>query len=499
MPAVVDRSSRVAVSVGWRRGCTGRRGARGHDHRAGHVSPTTNGSARCSARRRCSKRCTARVHRTSGSFALQIRRLYRPARLAESRLARLQPDRRRGVPRDTARACARGWTSSPSMVCTRGGRAVHPLRLYTVWWGGHTYGPRYMLDILPLLVPAAIDRDGNVRTPDAPCLASVALAWSVAVAALGAFNYPARALEHGSGGRGHRTTSASGTAPTRRSARAWNAGPSPRTSISSRRKPCGVPQTLMRVLYFADIRFPLERANGIQTMETCYALAERGHIVHLVVKPDTHSPARDPFDVLRTAAHQEAGDRTSERSGGRGNARPRRLPVVRVRPRVRQGPRGRHHHAGSRRGVGAACRSRRACARRWSTSPMATRRKCRRPCPELVATAKAPSAAQAAATRGARAEVWRGRRVTSRSRRGSPTTSTGASARVRMLAVVPDGMRPPPHAPAAAARSEPVVGYAGHLYAWKGVDVLLRRARAGPRGSRTDRRRPRRGTGPRRA
>ena len=52
----------------------------------------------------------------------------------------------------------------------------------------------------------------------------------------------------------------------------------------------------MRLLYFADIRFPLERANGIQTMETCYALAERGHDVRLVVKPDTHTPARDPFE-----------------------------------------------------------------------------------------------------------------------------------------------------------------------------------------------------------
>ncbi|MEX1128144.1 MAG: glycosyltransferase, partial [Vicinamibacterales bacterium] len=52
----------------------------------------------------------------------------------------------------------------------------------------------------------------------------------------------------------------------------------------------------MRILYFADIRFPLERANGIQTMETCHGLAERGHRVALVVKPDTQSPARDPFE-----------------------------------------------------------------------------------------------------------------------------------------------------------------------------------------------------------
>ncbi len=52
----------------------------------------------------------------------------------------------------------------------------------------------------------------------------------------------------------------------------------------------------MRILYFADIRFPLERANGIQTMETCYALAERGHEVRLVVKRDTQDPPRDPFE-----------------------------------------------------------------------------------------------------------------------------------------------------------------------------------------------------------
>jgi hypothetical protein len=33
---------------------------------------------------------------------------------------------------------------------------------------------------------------------------------------------------------------------------------------------------LVRILYLADIRFPLERANGIQSMETCHALADRG-------------------------------------------------------------------------------------------------------------------------------------------------------------------------------------------------------------------------------
>jgi glycosyltransferase involved in cell wall biosynthesis len=52
----------------------------------------------------------------------------------------------------------------------------------------------------------------------------------------------------------------------------------------------------VRILYLADIRFPLERANGIQSMETCHALAGRGHDVTLVVRPDPHEPPRDPFE-----------------------------------------------------------------------------------------------------------------------------------------------------------------------------------------------------------
>jgi hypothetical protein len=51
----------------------------------------------------------------------------------------------------------------------------------------------------------------------------------------------------------------------------------------------------VHILYLADIRFPLERANGIQSIETCHALARRGHDVHMIVRPDTASPARDPY------------------------------------------------------------------------------------------------------------------------------------------------------------------------------------------------------------
>lgn len=51
----------------------------------------------------------------------------------------------------------------------------------------------------------------------------------------------------------------------------------------------------MKILSFADTRFPIERANGVQTMHTCHALARRGHAVTLLVRPDTATPARDPL------------------------------------------------------------------------------------------------------------------------------------------------------------------------------------------------------------
>src|SRR5262245_60788446 len=39
-------------------------------------------------------------------------------------------------------------------------------------------------------------------------------------------------------------------------------------------------------------------------METCRALADRGHAVHLVVRPDTQTPARDPFQFYGMAKRE---------------------------------------------------------------------------------------------------------------------------------------------------------------------------------------------------
>jgi glycosyltransferase involved in cell wall biosynthesis len=227
----------------------------------------------------------------------------------------------------------------------------------------------------------------------------------------------------------------------------------------------------VRILYFADIRFPLERANGIQTMETCYALAERGHDVRLVVKPDTHAPARDPFDfyglpqsrslvIERANAPAGAGimQRVAYMSFALGRALGKdRATAIMTRdlgvaaallrlPRSMRAPLVYESH-GYAPDVAAAL-------------------------PELVATAKAPSRSKLKRLAAREAQVWR-------AAEGYVTITGGLAAELTSrlgsrprLAVIADGVRatafPSP------VPTDRVVAYAGHLYAWKGVDVLIR-------------------------
>ena len=63
--------------------------------------------------------------------------------------------------------------------------------VYAVWWGGHTYGPRYLVDVLPLLAPAAALGVARLQTSRwLSTLAGLLLCWSVVVAGAGAFIYP---------------------------------------------------------------------------------------------------------------------------------------------------------------------------------------------------------------------------------------------------------------------------------------------------------------------
>ena len=228
----------------------------------------------------------------------------------------------------------------------------------------------------------------------------------------------------------------------------------------------------MHILYFADIRFPLERANGIQTMETCHALAVRGHDVRLIVRPDTNSPPRDPYKYyglprdarLAVEVAPVIGPRFARRAAYLSFALGRAMGASRANvlltrdlgvahlllqiPRALRAPVVYESH-GYAPDVAAAL-------------------------PGLVSTAQTSSPRKRERLAAREASVWRGA--------DGYITITAGLARMfeekfgprPRVAIVSDGVRssgrtwtPPP------ATESPVIGYAGHLYPWKGVDILL--------------------------
>ena len=234
------------------------------------------------------------------------------------------------------------------------------------------------------------------------------------------------------------------------------------------------------ILYLADIRFPMERANGIQTFETCHALASRGLRITLVVRDDTARPRRDPFvfyglppvstlrierlpvagpHVCRRAWYLAAAVWAAMRAARRGCVFTRDLGVadaVLSMPRRLRPPLVYESHG---------------------FAPVFAKTM-----PELVSGT--PAGGQTKIRRLFRRErrVWLGADgyITTtgvlasemRDRFGDRPCLTTVSNGVRLS---DDGVMPPP--PPAGPT---LVAYAGHLYPWKGVDVLIRALRLVP-------------------
>lgn len=248
----------------------------------------------------------------------------------------------------------------------------------------------------------------------------------------------------------------------------------------------------MRILYLADIRFPLERANGIQTIETCHALARRGHQLTLLVRPDTHTPTRDPlaFYDLPPIEHL-----TIARVNVWGASPLRRVQYLAAA--LQRARASRDVDVILTRDLGVASLLLRLPRRR--RPPMVYESHGYAPIvsgllPALLSTA--PAAAPRAISRKARRLARRERRVW-RDAEGYVTITTALArdlqdqlGSVRDVHVVCDGTRLDPTrafdwlgpststattstATRPAAAAPPVVAYAGHLYPWKGVDVLL--------------------------
>ena len=231
----------------------------------------------------------------------------------------------------------------------------------------------------------------------------------------------------------------------------------------------------MRIRYFADIRFPLERANGVQTMETCHALARRGHDVHLVVRPDTAVPPRDPWAYY-------------------GLPRVKELAIERVRVPNSPAPRRAAYVAhclrlaiGRRRTDVIVTRDLAIAALLVRVPPIG------RPpvvyeshgfapavgedLPAMLSTAAGLSHAKRRRLEAREQLVWARADGYIAITTALSVELEGRFGHRRDLAVVPDGARMPAGGDVGLRRDAgdagPVVGYAGHLYPWKGPDVLI--------------------------
>lgn len=228
----------------------------------------------------------------------------------------------------------------------------------------------------------------------------------------------------------------------------------------------------MRILYLADIRFPLERANGIQTAETCYALAERGHAVTLGVRPDVRRPARDPFDFY-------------------GLPRVDRLVITRAQVR---GPMWTRRLGYLCFALWRACRADHdvVFTRDLTAADVLMRvPRTRRPPVVYESHGFAPAVGEAFSrllSGATSASPRKQQRLHARERRvwrgaDGYVTITAALATELVdrfgprphLETIPDGVRLRSdrqfHAPRPSPT--PLVAYSGHFYPWKGVDVLL--------------------------
>ena len=240
----------------------------------------------------------------------------------------------------------------------------------------------------------------------------------------------------------------------------------------------------MNILSFADTRFPIERANGVQTMATCRAMAARGHHVTLLVRPDTAVPPRDPFQFYGVAP---VSTFVIEAVTARGGAAGRRMHML---------------WTGLRRAVSggvdlvftrdlglAALLARLPASRRpklvYESHGIAPVVGASMPAllgrPDL-----APSARKIARLDRREALVWkRADAYITITQTLAADLNTRYGRRDRVF-VVPDGASPAAPGPDRSPRHDAGpqrrvrAAYAGHLYPWKGVDVFVHALAAVP-------------------
>lgn len=224
----------------------------------------------------------------------------------------------------------------------------------------------------------------------------------------------------------------------------------------------------------ADIRFPLERANGVQIVKTAAALAGRGLETTLVLRESDPRPTAEILGLFGIEPHPKLAVRRLEVRHRQGSF---------VVPRVSFLARAsllsfRHLHRGGlvfTRDLQLADLLLRLRSRRVVYEAHAVESLMYRERGVLYGTGEKANPRKAARIAGREGRVWRraaGFVATTAGIRDSFEERHGGRERVR---VVPNGCEVPALRafPGLSREQPPRVLYAGQLYPWKGVDVLV--------------------------
>jgi glycosyltransferase involved in cell wall biosynthesis len=225
----------------------------------------------------------------------------------------------------------------------------------------------------------------------------------------------------------------------------------------------------------ADVRFPLERANGVQIVKTAAALAESGRRTTLFVRRSDPRPTAEVLALYGVAAPPAL---TVERVEVGHRAGTFALPRLRFLARA-----GFAAWRALRRGAVVFTRDLqladlvlRASSGALVYEAHAVEALMYGERGALYGTGERPHPGKAARIAAREARVWRRAAAFVATTRGildSFTAAHGARAHTR---VIPNGTDVPGDRafPGLAAGTPPRVVYAGQLYPWKGVDVLVR-------------------------
>jgi glycosyltransferase involved in cell wall biosynthesis len=235
------------------------------------------------------------------------------------------------------------------------------------------------------------------------------------------------------------------------------------------------------VLMPADVRFPLERANGVQIVKTAAALAESGRRTTLFVRQSDPRPTAEVLALYGV----EASDRLAvERTDVGHRAGAFALPRLRFLAKA-----GLAAWRALRRGSVVFTRDLQLAdlVLRASSGPLvyeahAVEALMYGERGTLYGTGESPDRAKAARIAAREARVWRRAAAFVSTTRGILESFAAAHGERAHTRVIPNGTDVPADRafPGLSNETPPRIVYAGQLYPWKGVDVLVRACRDVP-------------------